>query len=937
MSILKKIFASSNEREVAKLMKMADAIDALEPSLQKLTDDELHAKTSEFKERLAKGESLDDILPEAFAVVREAAVRTVGMRHFREQMVVGIVMHQGRIAEMKTGEGKTLVATLPGYLNALEGKGAHLVTVNDYLARYHSEWMGKIYNFLGLKVGLVVPGMNAAEKRDAYAADITYGTNNEFGFDYLRDNMATDKNRRVQRPLHYAMVDEVDSILIDEARTPLIISGQGEKSTDLYARADQFVRRLKERIVEKDEEETPSMLRNINAELEAEDPPGDYIRDEKMHTVNLTDEGVGRAEKYFGVENLGDIENSELSHHINQALKARYLMTRDKDYIVKEGEVVIVDEFTGRLMTGRRYSDGLHQAIEAKEGVQVRSESKTLATITLQNYFRMYKKLSGMTATAKTEENEFRGIYGMDVVVIPTHKPMIRDDQNDAIYRTIKGKEEAVIEDIKECYDKGQPVLVGTVSVDYSEHLSKLLGRRGIKHTVLNAKYHEKEAEIVAQAGKKGTVTIATNMAGRGTDIKLGGNPEFMARKQMTAQGVDHEILEMAIGHVHTEDPEVLKVRSDFQKLHDSYKVETDKEHDEVVELGGLRVIGTERHESRRIDNQLRGRSGRQGDPGSSKFYVSVEDDLMRLFGGERIQSIMGTMGMDDSMPLEFNVLSKQIENAQKRVEGRNFQSRKHVLQYDDVMNRQREIIYDQRKRVLEGENLQSQISDMLDRIIDAVVGPYTAASQYPENWDYEGMFEYLHHIFLPKGYVKIDKDEMEDLTVESLTKKLKDAAHELYDIKEKQIEEQGGDMRDVERFVLLRVVDQKWMDHIDAMDRLRQGVGLRAYGQRDPVVEYRMESFEMFDEMINSIQEDAISMIFRISVQSNMQHKEVGKTTAGKATNRSQRRKGNTPQKGGAENPQANAPVKVDKKVGRNEPCPCGSGKKYKNCCGKN
>ncbi len=937
MSILKKIFASSNDKEVAKLMKTADAIDALEPSIQKLSDNELHAKTAEFKSRLEKGETLDDILPEAFAVVREAAVRTVGMRHFREQLIVGMVMHQGRIAEMKTGEGKTLVATLPGYLNALEGKGAHLITVNDYLARYHSEWMGKIYNFLGMRVGLAIAGMNATEKREAYAADITYGTNNEFGFDYLRDNMATNKNRRVQRQLHYAMIDEVDSILIDEARTPLIISGQGEKSTDLYARADQFVRKLKERIVDKDEEEMPSMLRNINAELEAEEPPGDYIRDEKMHTVNLTDNGVEKAERYFGVENLGDIENSELSHHINQALKARYLMARDKDYIVKEGEVVIVDEFTGRLMTGRRYSDGLHQAIEAKEGVKVRSESKTLATITLQNYFRMYKKLSGMTATAKTEENEFRGIYGMDVVVIPTHKPMVRDDQNDAIYRTIKGKEEAIINDIKECYEKGQPVLVGTVSVDYSEHLSKLLGRRGIKHTVLNAKYHEKEAEIVAQAGKKGTVTIATNMAGRGTDIKLGGNPEFMARNQMTAQGVDHEILEKAIGHVHTDDAEILQVRADFQKLNDSFKIETDKEHDEVVELGGLRVIGTERHESRRIDNQLRGRSGRQGDPGSSKFYVSVEDDLMRLFGGERIQNIMKTMGMDDSIPLEFNVLSKQIENAQKRVEARNFQSRKNVLQYDDVMNRQREIIYDQRRRVLEGENLKGQMSDMLDRLIERVVGPYTAASQYPENWDYEGMFEYLHHIFLPKGYVKIAKDEMEDLTVESLTKKLKDAAHELYELKEKQIQEQDGDMRDVERFVLLRVVDQKWMDHIDTMDRLRQGVGLRAYGQRDPIVEYRVESFEMFDEMINAIQEDAISMLFRISVQSKMEHKEVGKTTAGKPVNRALRRKGKASQKGGAQNQQENAPVRVEKKVGRNEPCPCGSGKKYKNCCGKN
>ena len=937
MSVIKKIFASTNDREVAKLFKTADIIDALEPEMQKLSDDGLHAKTVEFKARLDKGETLDDILPEAFAVIREAANRIIGERPFREQLIGAMVLHQGRIAELKTGEGKTLMSTLAGYLNALEGRGAHLVTVNDYLARHQSEWMGKIYSSLGLSVGVVVAGMSPAEKRQAYAADITYGTNNEFGFDYLRDNMATDKSRRVQRKLHYAMIDEVDSILIDEARTPLIISGAGEKSTDLYDRADQFVRRLTERIVTKEEEEMPSMLRNINAELEAEDPPGDYIRDEKMNTVNLTDKGVEKAERHFGVENLGDIENSELSHHINQALKARYLMFRDKDYIVKEGEVIIVDEFTGRLMVGRRYSDGLHQAIEAKEGVSVRSESKTLATITLQNYFRMYKKLSGMTATAKTEENEFRSIYGMDVVVIPTHEPMIRDDQNDAIYRTVKSKETAIIEDIKECYDRGQPVLVGTVSVEKSEHLSRLLEKRGVKHTVLNAKYHEKEAEIVAQAGKKGTVTIATNMAGRGTDIKLGGNPEFMARRQMTAQGADHEILEKAIGHVHTDDEEILRTRADFKKLHDSYKMETDREHNEVVGLGGLRVIGTERHESRRIDNQLRGRSGRQGDPGSSKFYVALEDDLMRLFGGERIDGIMGTMGMDDSIPLEFGLLSKQIENAQKRVEARHFQARKHVLQYDDVMNRQREIIYSQRRRVLEGEDLRSQMTDMLDRLIDRVVGPYTSVSQYPENWDFEGMFEYLHHVFLPKGYVQITKEQMDDLSVESLTNMLKDAAHALYEMKEKQIDEQGGDMREVERFVLLRVVDQKWMDHIDAMDRLRQGVGLRAYGQRDPVVEYRMESFEMFDEMVNAIQEDAIGMLFRVSIKTNLEHKSIGQTTAGKAVNRAQRRRGSgaaKPQAAQEQNPAE--PVKVGHKVGRNEPCPCGSGKKYKNCCGK-
>jgi preprotein translocase subunit SecA len=926
MSILNKIFVSSNDRQVNKLMKIADAIDALEESMQKLSDDELRNKTVEFKNRLKNGETLDDILPEAFAVVREAAVRIIGQRHFREQLVVGIVMHQGRIAEMKTGEGKTLVATLPGYLNALEGKGVHLVTVNDYLARFHSEWMGKIYNFLGLSVGLVVHGMSTDEKRRAYNADITYGTNNEYGFDYLRDNMVIRKENRVQRGLHFSMIDEVDSILIDEARTPLIISGAGEKSTDLYLKADNFVKRLKERIVTKEEEEVPMLLRVNN--FDEEQPPGDYIKDEKLHTVNLTDDGVKKAEVHFGIENLGDIENSELSHHINQALKARYLMFKDKDYIVKDGEVVIVDEFTGRLMTGRRYSDGLHQAIEAKEGVSVRSESKTLATITFQNYFRMYKKLSGMTATAKTEEDELRSIYGMDVVVIPTHKPMIRDDQNDAIYRTIKGKFDAVVEDIVRCNEVGQPVLVGTVSVEMSERLSSLLKRRGIKHTVLNAKYHEQEAEIVAQAGKKGNVTIATNMAGRGTDIKLGGNPEFIARKKMLAEGYDRELIELAESHIYTENKEILDARNEFNRLHQEFKKETDKEHDEVVALGGLRVIGTERHESRRIDNQLRGRSGRQGDPGSSKFYVSVEDDLMRLFGGEQIETIMGRMGMDDEMPLEFGILSRQIENAQKRVEARHFDSRKHVLQYDDVMNRQREIIYDQRRRVLEGENLKPQMIDMIDQLIDRAVGPYTAVSPYAENWDLDGLFDYMHHVFLPNDYIKLTKEEQYDLTVESLTKLLKDAAHTLYDQKEKEIIEQGGDMREVERVILLRVVDQKWMDHIDAMDRLRLGVGLRAYGQRDPIVEYRMEGFEMFDEMVNSIQEDTMRLVYSVSIRSNLERRAVGNITAGKENIRGI---GGTTNKEGTK-----TPIKVDKKVGRNEPCPCGSGKKYKNCCGK-
>ena len=921
MSLIKSIFGSTDDRTVKKLFKTVDQIDALEPTIQKLSDKELQHKTIEFKERLKSGETLDDIMVEAFAVIREASVRTVGMRHFREQMVVGIILHQGRIAEMKTGEGKTLVATLPVYLNALEGEGVHLVTVNDYLARYHSEWMGKIYKFMGMTVGLVVPGMNSGEKRVAYAADITYGTNNEYGFDYLRDNMAIHKENRVQRALHYSIVDEVDSILIDEARTPLIISGPGDKSTDLYERADKFVKRLKERIVTKEEEDMPKLMRVLENNEDQEDPPGDYIKDEKLHTVNLTDDGVKKAEAHFGVENLGDIDNSELSHHINQALKARFLMHLDKDYIVKNGEVVIVDEFTGRLMVGRRYSDGLHQAIEAKEGVQVQKESKTLATITFQNYFRMYKKLSGMTATAKTEENEFRGIYGMDVVVVPTHKPMVRDDMNDAVYRTINGKFSAVVEDIVQCYEKGQPVLVGTVSVERSEHLSKMLKRRGVKHTVLNAKYHEQEAEIVAQAGKKGTVTIATNMAGRGTDIKLGGNPEFMARKKMIADGYDHIILEKAISHVQTDDVDILKARQEFQKLHDQFKQETDKEHDEVVAIGGLRVIGTERHESRRIDNQLRGRSGRQGDPGSSKFYVSIEDDLMRLFGGQQIDVIMERMGMDDSMPLEYGILSKQIENAQKRVEARNFNIRKHVLQYDDVMNKQREIIYEQRRRVLEGESLKDTMLDMLHGLIKGAVVPYTQAAANPEEWDIEGLMEYFHHIFLPKGYIKFTEQEIYDLTAESLTERIFAAAKELYELKEKKINEAGVDMREIERVILLRVVDQKWMDHIDAMDQLRQGVGLRAYGQRDPVVEYRIEGFEMFETMTNAIQEESLTLLYRVNVEkAPPERRSVGPTVAGRENRRQEKK-----------------PVKTDKKVGRNDPCPCGSGKKYKQCCGKN
>jgi len=892
MAILKSIFGDSDSREVKRIMKTVGVIEALEPEIKKLSDGQLKAKTAEFKERLQKGETLDDILPESFAVVREAAIRTIGQRHFTVQLVGGVVLHQGRIAEMKTGEGKTLVATLPVYLNALAGKGVHMVTVNDYLARRDSEWMGKIYKFLGLSVGLVVPGMTSEEKRKSYACDVIFGTNNEYGFDYLRDNMVIHKSHIVQRELSFAIIDEIDSILIDEARTPLIISGQGDKSTEMYTKAHQFVRRLKD--------ET------------------DYTKDEKLHTVNLTDEGVQKAESFFAVENLGDIENTELSHHINQALKANTLMHRDKDYIVKDGQVIIVDEFTGRLMVGRRYSNGLHQAIEAKENVQVQHESKTLATITFQNYFRMYKKLSGMTATAKTEEEEFRGIYGLDVVTIPTNKPMIREDYNDVIMRTVNGKFNAVVEEIKRCNQTGQPVLVGTVSVEKSEHLSAMLKRQGIRHTVLNAKFHEMEAEIVAQAGKKGMVTIATNMAGRGTDIMLGGNPDFMARKTLLGDGADKDMLETAIGFSETVDNDVMLLRQKYNQLFKEYKKETDREHNEVVALGGLHIIGTERHESRRIDNQLRGRAGRQGDPGSSRFFISLEDDLMRLFGGERMDAMMQRLGMDEDMPLEYGLLSKQIENAQKRVESRNYGTRKHVLQYDDVMNKQREVIYSQRRSVLEGKDLRQSIIEMIGSLVRDAVNPYTAIGEHPEEWDINGLLDYFEHIFLPKGFIKLSEDQIYDLTRDGLIKLIEDAAVRLYEAREKQIAEAGFDMRELERVILLRVVDQKWMDHIDNMDQLRQGVGLRAYGQRDPIIEYRIEGFDMFDQMVHAIREETLTLLYRANIQKTPQPRRVAQETqAGRPAQEKQK-------------------TGSGQKVGRNDPCPCGSGKKYKNCCGK-
>jgi preprotein translocase subunit SecA len=833
LGILNKILGNSNEKEVRKLQKTVDMVNALEPSIEKLSDEELRSKTDEFKERLSRGETLDDILPEAFAVVREASKRTLNMRPFDVQVMGGIVLHQGRIAEMKTGEGKTLVATMPVYLNALTDLGVHIVTVNDYLAKRDSEWMGKIYNFLGLEVGLIVHGLDFEERRKAYNADITYGTNNEFGFDYLRDNMVLYKEHMVQRPLNYAIVDEVDSILIDEARTPLIISGQAEESTDIYYKFARFVPRL-----------------IINE---------DFTVDEKAHSVMPTEKGIKKAESFLGVENLYDEENMELLHHLQQALKAHALMKRDRDYVVKDDQVIIVDEFTGRLMLGRRYSDGLHQAIEAKEGVKVENESKTLATITFQNYFRMYKKLAGMTGTAATEEDEFRGIYGLDVVVIPTNKPMIRTDYPDAIYKTENGKLGAVVKEIEECYRKGQPVLVGTISIEKSELLSGMLKRNGIPHEVLNAKYHEKEAEIVAQAGQRNAVTIATNMAGRGTDIVLG---------------------------------------------------------DDVPKLGGLHIIGTERHEARRIDNQLRGRSGRQGDPGSSRFYISLEDDLMRLFGADNIKGIMDRLGLEEDQPIEHPLITKSIENAQRKVEARNFDIRKHVLEYDDVMNTQREVMYSQRRQVLENDNLKESIMEMIAEVIDRLLDIYAAKEIHPEEWNIKGLSEYLMDIFQIK-YV-VDKNKLEDMSREDIREIIIEKAQAAYERKE---EELGNDtMRELERYIMLKTVDQKWMDHIDAMDQLREGIGLRAYGQRDPVIEYKFEGYEMFQDMIKNIQEDTLRYLFRVQVKAAPERRQ--KTYNMTYSHNDSGEKAQ--------------PVRKQKKIGRNDPCPCGSGKKYKKCCGR-
>ena len=907
---IERIIGSYSDRELKRIYPIVDKIDSLEPEFEKYTDAQLKAKTPEFKERLAKGETLDDILPEAFAVVREASKRVLGMRHYRVQLIGGVVLHQGRISEMKTGEGKTLVATLPVYLNALSGKGVHVVSVNDYLIRRDSEWMGKVYNFLGLTVGKVVHDMENEERRAAYNCDITYATNNELGFDYLRDNMVIYKEDMVQRELSYAIVDEVDSILIDEARTPLIISGMGDKSTDLYKKANSFALKLKVKVIKQ-------MDDKVDADEVFDE---DYIVDEKAHTCVITANGIKKAEQYFGIENLSDPENMTISHHINQALKAHGLMKNEKDYVVKDGEVIIVDEFTGRLMYGRRYSDGLHQAIEAKEGVKVERESKTLATITFQNYFRMYTKLSGMTGTALTEENEFNTIYKLDVIVIPTNKDMARKDLSDVVYKNETGKFNAVIEDIVACNKKGQPVLIGTISIEKSEFLSSMIKRRGIPHQVLNAKYHEKEAEIIAQAGKFAAVTIATNMAGRGTDIVLGGNAEYMAKQEMRKLGFDEELISASTSFNETEDEVILEARKRFKELNDKYKTVTNAEREKVVEAGGLHIIGTERHESRRIDNQLRGRAGRQGDPGSSRFYISLEDDLMRLFGSERLTNIVNALGLEDDQPIEHRMLTNAIENAQKKVEGRNFDVRKRVLQYDDVMNKQREVIYAQRKTVLNGENIKESFVKMFESIIDSVIAAYCAENQYADMWDWDGMTTYLNNIFLPTGALQISDQERQSFDKEDLKERLMDIVNKIYEFKEADI---GAElMRELERVVLLRVVDEKWMDHIDAMDQLKHGIGLRAYGQRDPVIEYKFEGFQMFEEMIKTIQEDSVKLLVRSRI--DREHAP-------------QREKVAEPVTASHGDDEPKKPVTNKDRVGRNDLCPCGSGKKYKKCCGAN
>ncbi len=905
MGFLDKIFGNYSQKELKRIDPIVQKVLALEETYRTMSEDELKGQTALLKERLANGETLDDILPEAFAACREACDRVLEMRPYPVQIIGGIILHQGRIAEMKTGEGKTLVETLPAYLNALAGEGVHIVTVNDYLAKRDSEWMGKVFGYMGLSVGLVVHGISNEERREAYACDITYGTNNEFGFDYLRDNMVTYKENRVQRGFAYSIVDEVDSILIDEARTPLIISGAGDKSTDLYQKADRFAKTL-----------TSIRVKEHDSKEDMEDIDADYIIDEKARTATLTPKGAKKAEAYFNIENINDSDNMTLSHHITQAIKARGVMQKDIDYVVKDGEVIIVDEFTGRLMIGRRYSEGLHQAIEAKEGVTVARESKTLATITFQNYFRMYKKLSGMTGTAMTESDEFREIYGLDVVEIPTNKPVIRNDMPDIVYKNERGKFTAVIDDIVEAHAKNQPVLVGTVSIEKSELLSAMLKRRGVAHNVLNAKHHDKEAEIVSQAGTPGAVTIATNMAGRGTDIMLGGNAEFLAKAEMRKLGYEEEMISAATAYFETGAEDILAARAHYAELLHKFKAEIAPKAEEVRNAGGLYIIGTERHESRRIDNQLRGRAGRQGDPGKTRFFISLEDDLMRLFGGQRIQGIMETLKIDENTPIDTKMLSSSIEGAQKKVEDRNFEIRKSVLRFDDVMNKQREIIYGQRSKVLDGDDISEYIANMRRESIEKTVDTYLANDESKADWNLDGLRDYYLGWMLTDGDLRYTKEEYASLTKADVSAALAERMEEVYASREEQF---GSEiMRELERVALLRNVDLKWMDHIDAMSDLKQGIYLRSYAQHDPVVEYRIEGFDMFDQMIEAIREDTVKMLMTVRVKAAPQREQVAVPVESSGDG------------------SVSATVVKKKKVGRNDPCPCGSGKKYKHCCGR-
>ena len=906
MSVITKLFGTYSERQIKKLIPLVDKIESLGDKYKAMGDEELQAQTPMLRQRLANGETKEDILPDAFALVREAADRVLGTRHYRVQLIGGIVLHQGRIAEMKTGEGKTQVATLPAYLNALDGKSVHIVTVNDYLAKRDSEWMGKLYNFLGLSVGLIVHGQTREQKKAAYAADITYGTNNEIGFDYLRDNMVIYKEQITQRGHDFAIIDEVDSILIDEARTPLIISGAGEKSDPLYEKTNELVKRMK-----------CFRMKEIDAKADHDDIDADYIVDEKAKTAVLTKSGIEKAERFFAVENLGDAENQEYMHYINNAIHAHGVKQKDVDYVVKEGQVLIVDPFTGRIMYGRRYSNGLHQALEAKEGVTIERENKTQATITFQNYFRLYKKLSGMTGTALTEEDEFREIYNLDVVEIPTNRPMIRDDQTDMVFKTVKGKYNHIINQIKECHAKGQPVLVGTVSVEKSEILSNLLAREGVKHNVLNAKYHEKEAEIIAQAGKPGAVTISTNMAGRGTDIKLGGNAEFMAKAKMRSEGYEEWQINEATGYAHTEDEEIITLRLHYRQLVKQFEAEIIPEAEKVKKAGGLFVLATERHESRRIDNQLRGRSGRQGDPGASRFYLSMEDDLMRLFGSDRIMGVVNTLGLDENQPINARILANSIESAQKRLESINFDRRKRVLEYDDIMNRQREIVYSQRRDVLDGKDLQNTIWKMVEDYVNGAVSRF-CVSDIPDEWNFDGLRSNFLGVLCDKNDFNYNQEELASLSPETISNMLLDRAKARYAYQEQVFTPER--FREIERIVLLENVDRKWVDHIDAMDDLETGVGLNAYAQRDPLAIYKIESGEMFDEMISSIKNDTVRMLLTVAPRKPMERKQI--MTAANDMN-----VGRTDKK-------VKITVVKKKKVGPNEPCPCGSGLKYKNCC---